>query len=158
MCQLITLGSSIKFAAMSIGLAEQTIRSWVDKGKKGHELFAEFSRDFEAAKRRSASYLLTKINRAADKDWKAAAWLLERRYPGEFGRISKTEYLALRRFEEMGEQAKDPYEVLNRARMIYGAPQLTREEYGEYIKKAGRISETLFKQADEEEEDEELMN
>jgi hypothetical protein len=43
-----------------------------------------FALQWEAATARAAMSWLDCIVRAAPKDWKAAAWLLERRYPADY--------------------------------------------------------------------------
>lgn len=74
----------------AIGIHESTFYEWVNKPKT--DLQREFS---DAIKRAEADYknaLLAIVMRdAQEKDWKAAAWLLERKYPSEYARTDRVQ-------------------------------------------------------------------
>lgn len=79
------LGLYEKDIAAAIGVSPQTFSTWQ------HEPKTEEQRELaEAMKRAEADgkkALLAIIQRdARERDWKAAAWMLERRYPEEFAR------------------------------------------------------------------------
>lgn len=71
--------------AAALGISETTFYRWVgdpktDNQKKLSEALKKTETDYKAA-------LLTLIyNSAVNRDWKAAAWLLERKYPQEYAR------------------------------------------------------------------------
>lgn len=52
----------------------------------------EFAAALEAARLRNKKRALLIIERAALKEWTAAAWLMERKYKDEFGRVTKMEH------------------------------------------------------------------
>lgn len=78
-------GANNQDIAKAVGIAESTFYKWISEPKREEE--AELS---EALKKAEADYknaLQGLIAKAAqERDWKAAAWLLERKYPDEFGR------------------------------------------------------------------------
>lgn len=82
------------------GIAESTFYQWqagdfprgADK-----DLKAEFSEALTRARGQSALSLVERIQSATLTDWRAAAWLLERRFPGDWGKDAEL----LRRVEEL---------------------------------------------------------
>lgn len=101
----IALGVPEKFAAMSAGISERTLRYWITRGKqcaerrdKGEELDQEstdFAAFFDKVKRARGTFVAVNvagIAKAAEENWQARAWLLERRYPEEFARRERLEH------------------------------------------------------------------
>lgn len=72
-------GLPIDVAARAAGVAPSTVRSHRDRHR-------EFATALDAALATAKSSMLAHVRNAAPKDWKAAAWLLERRFPEEFAR------------------------------------------------------------------------
>lgn len=69
----------------AIGIAESTFYAWSNAPKT--PLQKEFSESIKKAEADYKNALLDIIMRdAREKDWKAAAWLLERKYPKEYAR------------------------------------------------------------------------
>lgn len=89
--QAIRLGATYELAAKSAGISYQTFNEWragrsFPKGTTAAQK-AEFSDAIEKAEGDAAVQWLAKIEKAAnDGAWQAAAWKLERRYPGQYGR------------------------------------------------------------------------
>ena len=90
--EFVRTGLSNKDAAMACGIAESSFYAWMKKGREDHEA-DEISIEWmlywalERAKADLQNDLLASINVAAMKgDWRAAAWLLERRFPEDFGK------------------------------------------------------------------------
>lgn len=86
-------GAKIADAAKYGGICERTLHNWLAKGREEEE--GEFSRFAERCDRAMIEEklnLLTIVQKAAVEDWKSAAWLLERRWPKEFGRFTRTEH------------------------------------------------------------------
>ena len=81
------IGLRYKDAALAACVTYQTIRNWTARGEKAKSgKYAEF---FVAVKRAQAEgerLLLARIQDAARKQWQAAAWILERRYPDKWAR------------------------------------------------------------------------
>jgi transposase len=92
----ITLGMPLKFAAEAAGITEQTFYNWLKKGEtetKGQ--FYEFAEHVKACKAKAVQLHLKLITKAATEGtWQASAWILERRFPEEFGRREKIDMKA----------------------------------------------------------------
>lgn len=82
-------GLPYHLAAEAAGIGETTFYEWqrgefprgADKDLKAH-----FAEDLMRAKGGSAARLMILVNNAAAEDWRAAAWILERRFPQDFGK------------------------------------------------------------------------
>ena len=78
-------GAAYEIAANYAGISYNTFRSWMMKGEEqegqtdGDE-FLEFFRDVKKVEAFAACKWLEKIDEAANAQWQAAAWKLERRY------------------------------------------------------------------------------
>jgi transcriptional regulator with XRE-family HTH domain len=91
----IRMGLTYELAAGLAGVSADTLARW-RKGRNGAP--ADFAERIEGAKARGALTNLLAVNRAArgvvdargnvvvPPDWRAAAWLLEHRYPDQYGR------------------------------------------------------------------------
>lgn len=76
----LALGASYRRAAQAGGIHIDTLIEW----RKEH---SEFSEAVEKAEAKNTTRCLKSITKAADNgNWTAGAWLLERRYPREYGR------------------------------------------------------------------------
>jgi hypothetical protein len=80
-------GLSLRAACRVAGVPGRTVRGWIQRGaeidrRDGESMdpLAVFARRVDAAKAMAA---VNTIN--ASKDWKAAAWMLERLYPEDYG-------------------------------------------------------------------------
>lgn len=78
-CDAITTGATYRLAAQYGGITYTTFNEW----RKDNP---EFSAAVEEAEGRGAMLLIGKIQKAATQSWRAAAWILERRHPEEYGR------------------------------------------------------------------------
>ncbi len=78
----INLGATYELAAGYAGISPDTLTAWKDR-------YPDFSDMLREAEGRAATKWLAKIERAADIDWKAAAWKLERRHPTQYGKQSE---------------------------------------------------------------------
>ncbi|MBG89530.1 MAG: hypothetical protein CMO80_21905 [Verrucomicrobiales bacterium] len=81
------LGCTYELAASYAGIHVSTLFGWLAKGREGMEGFSEFFDDVKKAEAQCAMGALGIVIQAArgtpgnnDGDWKAAAWLLERRH------------------------------------------------------------------------------
>ena len=92
-CESISQGNYIKSACMSAGISE---RSYYDYMKQGDEdlscdrktIFAQFAYEVKEAEAKSQLEIINIIKKAAKKEWTAAAWIAERRWPALFGKRS----------------------------------------------------------------------
>ena len=84
----IRLGAPFELAGLYAGIRRETITKWVrrgDENPKGE--YGEFARRVKEAEGKAVVGCLARIRDAAEREWQAAAWLLERRYPEQFGRM-----------------------------------------------------------------------
>lgn len=82
----VAAGAPIPIAAASAGVPKSTWRDWLAKGREGVEPYAAFVEAMESAKAAFAAGAVRKITAAGEFDWHPLAWLLERRFPHQFGR------------------------------------------------------------------------
>lgn len=76
-------GCTYKAAASATGICEKTIYNWLRKGREATRKNCRYKQFLQAVKKAELErqqHLLQRIIEATDKDWKAGAWLLERRY------------------------------------------------------------------------------
>ena len=59
--------------------------------REGKVVFFQFFHSVTRARARAKINFVANIRKAAPKDWKAAAWLLERMFPTEYGRTAPRE-------------------------------------------------------------------
>jgi hypothetical protein len=87
-CNLLKLGMSPPKAGEMHGVHRSTMRYWLRRGRaewhKPRSRYAKFARAVDQAAATCMQRGLLLINHAASDDYKAAAWLLERRFPEEF--------------------------------------------------------------------------
>lgn len=78
-------GANHKDIAAAIGVAEQTFSTWINHPKTDNQ--RELAEELKKAEADYKNALLAVIAKASrERDWKAAAWLLERKYPAEYAR------------------------------------------------------------------------
>lgn len=82
-------GLSNKDICTACGISEAAFYRWQEQGGK-----SELQRELiERLKRAEADYkdalLAGILERGKEKEWQALAWLLERRFPAEFGRLDR---------------------------------------------------------------------
>ena len=86
----VAAGLSIPVACEANGLSWNTVKRWLDLGKKGRKPYREFVDAMNEAKARFEQGAVAAIAlHGKKKDWKAAAWLLERRYPERYYKPEK---------------------------------------------------------------------
>ncbi len=87
---VIAKGGSDKAAYEAVGIGETTFYAWLKKGevaRRSDSVYREFWEGLTRARSLHQMYHLGTINAAADKgDWRASAWILERRYPDVYGK------------------------------------------------------------------------
>jgi len=90
-CEYVTLGLSYKDASEACDITERTFYNWKKRGENAKSgKHYDFLDKLKLASSKSKVYHLNKIREAGDKGvWQANAWILERRFPEEFGRRDK---------------------------------------------------------------------
>lgn len=85
LCALIAGGVPIRLAARSLGIGRSTLYDWRAAGGEGLAPYVTFVAKLERALARVEATLTLSLTSAAKKDWRAAAWWLERRRPQRYG-------------------------------------------------------------------------
>jgi len=87
-CEYIASGNTFKRACRLSGISDSIFYDWKAKGEK--EKQGKYSEFLDTIKRSSEKFKQTNIDiiqqAAKGGTWQAAAWLLERKHPEEFGR------------------------------------------------------------------------
>jgi len=82
-------GNSPTVSATLVGISPSTYFNWMSKGSNHEPRFMEFLESIKRANAQSIVNQVAHIARAADSgNWRAAAWLLERKAPESFGKES----------------------------------------------------------------------
>lgn len=81
-------GSPYYLAAQEAGVAPETISRWLRLGEESSAkaAFRAFHAAVKQAEARFVNEAVKEIGKAGKKEWRALGWLLERRFPDEFGR------------------------------------------------------------------------
>jgi hypothetical protein len=83
-------GVPVTTAAEAVGISGATVREWLRRGedrddRPSAEVFATFATDLRQAEGLAIADAVSKITTAAHKQWRAAAWWLERTHPEHYG-------------------------------------------------------------------------
>jgi len=91
---LIEMGNYQKHVAQALGVSEETWYRWLREGERAKNgLKRQFYESIKKAEGRAIARHVSLIHQAAQNgNWQAAAWLLERRYPQEWGRKDKFDF------------------------------------------------------------------
>ncbi len=94
-CRALRIGAFMECAVSVGGVGRSTVYTWLRTGeedikKKRRTIAAKFKREFDKASAEAEFRKLQVIDNAAmregDPDWKAAAWMLERKWPDRWAR------------------------------------------------------------------------
>ena len=82
LCEAIRMGSTYELACQYAGISEASFYAWRAKGRKAKTgQYLEFLESIKRAEAKGALANLAVIQKSAkDGDWKASAWILERRH------------------------------------------------------------------------------
>ena len=82
LCKAMSIGAPRKVAAAAVGIHVGTLFAWLSRGKTARKgsLYREFHDRFRKAESMCCLGDLSIITRAAQDDWRAAAWRLKTRY------------------------------------------------------------------------------
>jgi transposase len=91
LCKLVEAGNFLDTAAATVGIAKSTLFLWLRRGarerRKGAQTeLAHFSAEMEMAEARAETRNVLIVGMAAEKQWQAAAWMLERRHRERWSR------------------------------------------------------------------------
>ena len=97
-------GNYIETTAALVGINRDSIYEWLKRGaaeqerlmknprariRKREQIFVEFSDTVKQAQSQSEAMLVGLVGKAAEKNWTAAAWRLERKFPDKWGRTER---------------------------------------------------------------------
>ena len=83
----ITAGLTYRLSCERAGIFPSTFYAWIERGERQAKgRYQDFAEAVARAKSDSALRLVSQITLAAPKDWRAAAFMLERRFPDDYGR------------------------------------------------------------------------
>ena len=85
------MGCTRDAAAAAGPISRQTLANWLNRGADGVEPYLGFVEQVQRAEDEAEQILLATIQAQAPQDWKAAAWILERRRPQQWARTQRTE-------------------------------------------------------------------
>ena len=83
-----------------LGLHGDTIRRWQSKDRSGDERYAGFDLRVKAAEEAAQGHLIDCITAHGEDDWRAAAWILERRWD-DFKLRAKTSKEAQKELDDL---------------------------------------------------------
>lgn len=84
--QALRAGNYLETAAAYAGVSKQSIYTWIKRGQKGEPKYQEFLDAIEKAQADSETRDVAIIAKAAETQWQASAWRLERKFPERWGR------------------------------------------------------------------------
>lgn len=86
--QGLKLGLTYRLAASYAGVGVSTVHNWIARGDRDSgTIYSEFRDAVKEAEGINAAQCMARIIKAADTgQWQASAWILERRYPADYGR------------------------------------------------------------------------
>ena len=85
-------GAYVETAAAAAGVSKVTLYAWLKRGAAGEGPFAAFAEAIEEAQALAEMRDLALIGKAAETEWAAAAWRLERKFPDRYGRRTRLEH------------------------------------------------------------------
>ncbi len=136
-------GMPLKQAAAIAGMSYDTLNNWQNRGENesAPPEFRQFCQLLRHSQAVAMQVHVSSICDAAKRDWRAAAWMLERRYPEDFARPQQ--------FEHSGPGGKplmpDPevnHEVLVRMKKQQGIVELLKKMGGIIKEKRLQLEES----------------
>lgn len=90
-CKGVRLGLSYERAAESAGLGRTALSRWMAAEAEGDLRFRGVSDALAKARAEGETRLIARVIKAGEEDWRAAAWILERRHPEHYARMERRE-------------------------------------------------------------------
>tara|TARA_R110002020_G_scaffold232388_3_gene443973 strand:+ start:1430 stop:1954 length:525 start_codon:yes stop_codon:yes gene_type:complete len=143
-------GYTREHAGRLAGGGRNLVSNWVRRGEKGEERFQEFAKLVGEAEQKSQSILVDHIKIHAEKDWRAAAWLLERRFDS-FKLKSRTSQEAQNKLDSMAlQKAEAELEYTQAKTKALNRGSMTPDQLLEVLE---RVREAAKQEAKEEMEE-----
>jgi len=99
-CDGIEAGYTKAMVAKKVNIPTDMITRWLRLGRQGHEDFRDFTIEYDASQGVAVQNMVDQVIEHSKKDWRAAAWLLERRYD-QFKLKARTSEKAQKRLDEL---------------------------------------------------------
>lgn len=80
LCEAAEAGLKREACAHYAGIDPSTLYRWINFGREGRPVYAEFYKRLELSRAKAQRRLLDTIENAAMSSWQAAAWILERSF------------------------------------------------------------------------------
>lgn len=124
--QAIEQGLPLKHAAKLAGISYDTLNRWKTRGSSefAPDEFRKFCVAVEHSEAVAMQINLARIQAAGEKDWRAAAWILERRHPEEFGAPQRNDSRKPDQTPRWLQHGGDEPEVLTRMKQQAGVREL----------------------------------
>lgn len=134
-------GSYIETACGAVGIARGTLYEWLRKGTLGQEPYKSFQIAMHAARDACEAEALDCILGAAKRDWKAAAWFLEKTFGRKYAGISVSENLNVEVNTEEARKAKallvqEAYGFTPEGSKEGGGSEASQEDDGQHAARA----------------------
>jgi transposase len=102
----IRMGTTLETACAYAGVSRFTVSEWQRRGQGRHKRpstpeLRQFTAELELALADAELVLLARVNAASQSDWRAAAWMLERRYSDRWANTQRIKVEAERQTQEL---------------------------------------------------------
>ena len=116
------LGMSMNLLCDYIGVPRRTVYDWLRRGsEEPGSIFADFSHAISRGRSQCAAMNLHRIQQASQDDWRASAWIMERRFGYHRQLDVRTEYAAADSSPiQTGQELEQLLDTLNAADVIRG--------------------------------------
>lgn len=111
-CEALRDGVPMRTAAQLAGIPERTVFEWLRRGegfdlKPQERIYVEFLQATKLARAEGVKERIRRITQAAEKNWQADAWVLERTHPEEFSQRHIIEVNVRKQLEEVFELLRE---------------------------------------------------
>lgn len=122
---LVRRGNFLEVACKACGVTPSQLHKWLERGHSGEQPYRELGLRLSAAQAEAEIVLVESLNEAASRDWKAAAWKLERKYPDRYGPRLEARIESQVTDERIA--VLNAGEARKRLKLLQGGPSLTEE-------------------------------
>jgi hypothetical protein len=121
LCDELEKGLSVRVACDKVGISQAAIHRWKQRAEAGDDEAIQLVRRLVAARAIGFDKHVGKIKAAADDDWRAAAWIVDKLYPNWTGQV---EELVLREAEQDDHLTKEYAQPRNWREVVLQAVEL----------------------------------
>ena len=88
-CEALKVGQPIEAAVAVAGISQQTYYNWMNWGREGRSPYCDFVEAVDQAQGVAMGYLYEQLRGHFHTNWQTIAWVLERKWPGIWGRVDR---------------------------------------------------------------------